>query len=114
MPRQQAFAGLRALRAFERRHLAFVVTFEDRDLILEIGCRQEQGRPVTQNELHDSGIGAPATIERRLLRLKALGVVHQRVQSSDARKRELWLDARIMRLYRRYWREHAQEWHARA
>lgn len=100
-PAQQATAfrvlrRLYELRAFERSHLPFLRTFEERDLLCEIGRRQAEGRPLHLKELPLLGIGSVATMQRRLRRLRRQGAVRQRPRAQDRRTVELVLDPKVL------------------
>ena len=89
------------LRVFEKRHLPFLETVEDLDVVREIGFHQEIGHPLNLKNLFSQDIGSVATIQRRLRRLKALGVVHQRRADHDKRNVELTISPRVRETYRR-------------
>ncbi len=95
------FDKLRSLRAFEREHLALLMTLEDFDLIKEIGYHQEAGVPLTLKLLFLQDIGSVATVQRRLRRLKRLGVVHQRRSEGDRRNVELTISPEICSIYKK-------------
>ena len=71
------FAALRAMRRFQKAQLPFLETLEDLAVLTEIGFHQEQGTPISLKQLFLAEIGAAATVQRRLARLKRLGVVQQ-------------------------------------
>jgi hypothetical protein len=100
--RMKLFDRLKALRAFERTHLPFLKTIEDFDLICEIGFHQERGATITLKELFLADIGAVATIQRRLARLRRLGVVKHLRHDGDGRVVELMLSPDVWAVYRRY------------
>ena len=95
------FHQLRVLREFQRRHLPFLKTVEDLELVREIGIHQFHGKPLTLKLLLLQGIGSAATVQRRLGRLKRLGVVHQARASYDKRVMELTISPRTWRIYER-------------
>jgi DNA-binding MarR family transcriptional regulator len=97
----KVFSTLRALRAYEREHLPFLLTLEDFDVIREIGYHQESGTPLTLKLLFLQNIGSVATIQRRVRRLKRLGVVHQRRSDADRRNVELTVDPEVLNAYKR-------------
>ncbi len=109
MNEEQPFRTLLALRALERRHLPFVKSIHDLDLILEIAVHEQRGKPLTLFPLSISGIASPATIYRRLSRLKALGVIRVSASAKDGRCREVRLDPSIRELYESWWRTLAEE-----
>lgn len=96
------FDTLRALREFEKEHFPFVRTLEDHDILREIGFHQEAERPLTLKQLFLAGIGSVATVQRRLARLKALGVVQQRRVQHDRRAYELLLSPKVLKAYAQY------------
>jgi len=97
----KTFEKLKRLSAFRREYLPFLRTLEDQDLVREIGYHQETGSPVTMKVLLLAGIASTATVQRRLARLRQLGVVLQSRASHDARVVELTLSAKTLALYRR-------------
>ncbi len=96
------FEELRALRAFGKRHLDFFSTAEDHHLIGEIGYQQAKGKPLTLKQLFLLGIGSIATVQRRLRRLKELGLVQHRRSASDRRAVELTLTPKCARTFAKY------------
>lgn len=98
----EVFAKLRALRDFERRHLPFLQTVQDLDLVVEIGLYELHGRSLTLKQLYLAGIGGVATIERRLARLKRHGVVIYRTSKEDRRHRELTLSRMVRKAFALY------------
>jgi len=89
------------LSAFRREHFPFLKTLEDQDLVREIGYHQEVGSPVTMKALLLAGIASTATVQRRLARLRKLGVVLQNRASHDGRVVKLTLGRRTLSLHRR-------------
>lgn len=98
----RVFAKLRAVADFRRRNLPEIRTAQDEDLVREIGYHQVLGAPLTLKQLMLLGIGSSATTERRLRRLKRLGVVRGRRSPVDGRVVELTLSASCMRAYSRF------------
>jgi DNA-binding MarR family transcriptional regulator len=98
----QVFAQLRALAEFPRRNLAFLETLEDHDLVSAIGHYQVLGVPITLKQLLMQGIGSVATVQRRLQRLKRLGVIVQRRSETDRRAVELTLSPACMKAFAKY------------
>ena len=97
----KVFSTLRARRVYEREHLPFLLTLEDFDVIHEIGYHQESGRPLTLKLLFLQNIGSIATIQRRVRRLKHLGVVQQRRSDGDKRNVELTISPDVVAIYKR-------------
>jgi hypothetical protein len=97
----KTFKALRELYDFRRRHLRYLRTLEDVDVVREIGLHQAAGQPLTLKTLFLQGIGSPATIQRRLGRLKRLGVVHQTRAKYDKRNLELTVSPQVWKLYER-------------
>ena len=98
----RVFERLRALRIFEKQQLGFLRTIEDHNLVREIGYHQAEGKPLTLKQLFLLDVGSVATVQRRLRRLKELGVVHQHRSTSDGRAVELTLSAKCLKLFERY------------
>src|ERR1700682_2036232 len=96
------FQKLRALRAFEKQHLDFFSTVEDHHLIGEIGYHQAKGKPIALKQLFLLDIGSIATVQRRLRRLKNLGLVQHRRAGSDRRTVEVTLSPKFLRIFAKY------------
>lgn len=97
----KVFHVLRALTDFRKRHMPFVKSLEDQDLLRVIGYHQQAGDPITLKVLFLQGISSVATIQRRLRRLKRLGVVHETRADYDKRLVKLTLSATTIRDYSR-------------
>jgi hypothetical protein len=100
--KMHVFEYLQQLRTFERKHLPFVRTMEDLNMLYLIGLHQERGMPMTLKHMLSFGIGSAATLERRLARMKRLGVVTQSRSESDRRNVELKLGPKTWRIFQRY------------
>ena len=100
--KMHVFEYLQQLRAFERRHLPFIRTMEDLNILYLIGLHQERATPLTLKQILSFGIGSAATLERRLARLKRLGVVVQARSQIDRRNVELKLSPKTSRVFQRY------------
>lgn len=98
----RVFERLRALRIFEKQHLGFLSTIEDHNLVTEIGYHQAEGKPLTLKRLFLLDVGSVATVQRRLRRLKQLGIVHQRRAEYDGRAVELTLTPKCIKLFEKY------------
>lgn len=96
------FEYLHQLRNFERRYLPFVRTMEDMNMIYLIGLHQERGVALTLKHMLSFDIGSAATLERRLARMKRLGVVVQARSELDRRNVELKLSPKTSRIFQRY------------
>jgi DNA-binding MarR family transcriptional regulator len=96
------FTRLRALRMFEKRHLNFLRTIEDFDLIREIGYHQERGEPLTMKTLHLLGVASVPTIQRRLRQLRQAGAIQQMRSKRDGRALELRITPKVQRVFARY------------
>ena len=96
------FERLRALRTFEKQHLDFLSSVEDHHLIVEIGYHQARGKPLTLKQLFLLDVGSIATVQRRLRRLKQLGLLQQRRAASDRRAVELTLTPKCVRIFAKY------------
>ena len=94
--RQRAGNLLCGIREFERRHLDFLETFLDRDLVCAIAVRQSAGAPLTMKQAVLLGLGSVPTVQRRLRRLRRLGVVRQDRSRADRRVIELRLTPRAL------------------
>lgn len=106
----RTFEALKATSDFRRTQLPFVRTLEDLELVREIGYHQAGGRPTTLQLLYLKNYGTLATIQRRLNRLKRLGVVDYTKSVSDKRVVHLTLSSdvwerhvRLGKLMRKIW-----------
>jgi DNA-binding MarR family transcriptional regulator len=79
------FAGLRRMRELERRHLPFVRSLAEFDLIIEVGYHEERGTPLTQKQLLALGICARTTLRRKLNGLIEQGVLARTRHDGDGR-----------------------------
>ncbi len=98
----RVFDRLKTARAYERRHLAFLRTPEDHDLVCEIGYCQAKGEPITVKQIFLLGLGSVATVQRRLGRLRRLGVIHQRRCPRDRRSVEVTLSPKAVKVLAQY------------
>lgn len=94
----KTFRALTAASELRRHHFPFVQTLDDLDLVREIGLHQAMGHPVTLKVLFLKTNGSVATIQRRLARLKRLGVVAQSKAGHDKRVRTLTLSPDIWKV----------------
>ena len=105
------FRILKDIGEFRRRNMPYIQTLEDLELLREIGLHQQHGRPITLKVLFQQGISSVATIQRRLGRLKRLGVVQQTRAGHDGRILELTLNPKTLAGYRKI--EQMMRGHAR-
>jgi hypothetical protein len=96
------FETLKAVRAFEREQLAFVETLVDFDLLVAIGYHQETGKPLTLKRLFSLNLCSVATCQRRLARLRKLGVIQQQQCKNDKRAYQLLLSPALLRTFEGY------------
>ena len=100
--KMKPFAALRAMRRFQKAQLPFLETLEDLAVVTEIGFHQEQGAPISLKQLFLAKIGSAATVQRRLARLKKLGVVQQLRRDDDRRMAHLTINPALSPVVRRY------------
>jgi hypothetical protein len=91
------FESLKALREFERGELAFLKTLEDCDLVCEVGLHQARGQPLTVKQIFLLRLGSVPTVQRRLARLRRLGVIEQRRSQKDRRSMEVTLAPKALK-----------------
>ena len=106
----KTFQALKELHEFRRQHLPFLKTVEDVELVREIGLHQVRGRPLTLKTLFLQGIGSVATVQRRLTRLKRLGVIQQSRAIHDKRILHLAIAPDVWAIYRRMGRLMRKAW----
>jgi hypothetical protein len=58
------FTGLRKIRELERLQLPFIKSIVDFDIIIEIGCAEEEGEPLTLKRLLLLNISSRTTVRR--------------------------------------------------
>jgi DNA-binding MarR family transcriptional regulator len=92
---------MRSLAELRSRHLPFLESLEDYDLVQEIAHHQAAGVAVTLKQLLLAGIGSAATVQRRLGRLKRLGVVRHKPSRDDRRSVVLSLSPACMKAFRK-------------
>jgi len=97
----RVFAKLRDLAERRSRYLPELRTTEDRELAREIGYHQALGAPLTLKQVMRLGVGSSATAQRRLARLKRLGLVRGQRSPADQRVVELTLSPACMRAFLR-------------
>jgi|SRR6266581_2881975 len=94
------FARLKKLREFQKTRLPHLRSIEDFDIIYEIGASQENGGGrMTSKRLALLGIAPPATLQRRLSRLVALGVIEKQPACEDGRIVELSVSRKTAEAY---------------
>jgi hypothetical protein len=87
------YEKLKALRVIQRKLLPAIRTATDLDIVLEVGCAQASNRTLGTTELFSTHLGAPATISRRLERLKRLRVIEHHAAANDKRRKYFLLSA---------------------
>jgi len=106
----KVFQALKASGDYRRRHMPFLKTLEDQDLIREIGYSQAAGHPLSLKQLFLHGIGSVATVQRRLARLRRLGIVEQVRADHDKRLLKLRLTPSALKTYNRWGRLMRASW----
>src|SRR6202158_1844125 len=96
------FTGLKKIREFERKHLPFLKSIVDFDIIIEIGYAEEQGQPLTLKQLLLLNISSRTTLRRKLARLIEQGIVRRRKQANDNRASFLTISASSVKLLGKY------------
>ena len=109
----KVFQALKASGEYRRRHLPFLETLTDQDLIREIGYSQLAEHPLSLKQLFSHGIGSVATVQRRLARLKRLGIVEQSRSDHDRRVTKLTLSPVALKLYHRWGQGMRKSWNGR-
>src|SRR5579863_5308881 len=96
------FAGLKKKREFERKHLPFISSLVDYDILIEIGYAQERNQVLTVKQLFLLKIAPDATVRRRLARLTAQGAVSRTKNVNDYRSDCLALSSSSLKVFDRY------------
>ncbi|HTV79922.1 MAG TPA: hypothetical protein VMF03_16840 [Steroidobacteraceae bacterium] len=96
------FAELRELRQLEKKHLPFVRSFADFDLIVEVGYHEERGTPLTYKHLLSLIACGRSTLNRRLSSLIAEGVILRTRSELDGRAIHLGVSKSAMQRFHRY------------
>ncbi|OFW25853.1 MAG: hypothetical protein A3H97_10315 [Acidobacteria bacterium RIFCSPLOWO2_02_FULL_65_29] len=68
----------------------------------EIGYYEDTGVPLSLKRLFQHGIGSVATVQRRLKRLKDLGLIRNQRSRTDRRSIELSVSPKLRRIYEQY------------
>jgi DNA-binding MarR family transcriptional regulator len=79
------FAGLRMMRYMEAKHLPFVRSLVDFDIVIEIGYHEERGRPLSVKQLLARGIRSRTTVRRKLRSLIDQEIVFRITHAGDGR-----------------------------
>lgn len=90
------------MREFERQHLRFLENAVDRELVCEIGRHQKEGRPLAVKQVFLRGVASIATVQRRLRRLRQLGVIEESRNRKDRRLLQLKLSSALLRALLKY------------
>lgn len=79
------FTLLKRLNELENIAVPFVWTKVDRDVLISIGAAQEEGSPLGLKQLTLLGIGATATLRRRINHLQENGYIEKITHKHDGR-----------------------------
>ena len=81
----QIFALLKTIRDYHRHSFPFLRNRLDFELLIFIGFRQAQGRPMNLTEILATSLSSVSTVVRHLGRFEKLGVVNKRKGGDDKR-----------------------------
>ena len=90
------------MRDLERKHLPFVRSMVEFDLIIEIGYHEERGRPLTLKHLLTLGVGTRTTLRRKLDSLVDQGVIVRTRPENDGRAVLLGISKSALQRLERY------------
>src|SRR5450631_4938187 len=96
------FTGLKKIREFERRHLPFLRSVVDFDIVVEIGYAEEQGQPLTLKQLLLLNICSRTTVRRKLATLIEQGIIIRRKHANDYRASLLIISPSSVKLLGKY------------
>lgn len=96
------FTGLKKIREFERRHLPFLRSIIDLDIVIEIGYAEEQGQPLTLKQLLLLNICSRTTLRRKLATLIEQGIIIRRKHPDDHRAGLLMIAPSGVKLLSKY------------
>lgn len=96
------FHKLGRLAAFERQHMRFIRSNEDRYILIAIGRANETGVPIGLKQLVIASGVATSTLIRRIKRMVATGVITWERQGNDGRMISYRLTASTQRSFERY------------
>ena len=96
------FTGLKKIREFERRHLPFLRSIIDLDIVIEIGYAEEQGQPLTLKQLLLLNICSRSTVRRKLATLIEQGIIIRRKHTNDHRSILLIISPSSIKLLGKY------------
>lgn len=91
------FNLLKRLNDLEKVAVPFVWTKEDRDILIAVGAAQEDGQALGLKQLTLLGVGATATLRRRIAHLIDSGYIEKVVHRNDRRVVVYVVSAPIMR-----------------
>ncbi len=101
----QFYAQLWHARQFTRSHMPFIESLEDWDIILLIGLYQERGAMICLKDIYSYSLGSAPTIERRISRMKNLGVILDATDNKDRRRVWLRLSPKMIATFRKFGRQ---------
>ncbi len=96
------FHKLGRLAAYERQHMRFIQTSEDRNILIAIGRANETEKPIGLKQLMLASGVATSTLIRRVKRLVSTGAITWERQDSDGRMVSYRLTASTWRSFERY------------
>jgi DNA-binding MarR family transcriptional regulator len=96
------FTGLRKIRELERLQLPFIKSIVDFDIIIEIGCAEEEGEPLTLKRLLLLNISSRTTVRRKLAGHIKKGIVIRRKHATDQRAGLLVISPASVKLIGKY------------
>ena len=96
------FTGLKKIREFERRHLPFLRSVIDFDMVIEIGYAEEQGQPLKLKQLLLLNICSRTTLRRKLATLIEQGIIIRRKHANDHRANLLMIAPSGVKLLSKY------------
>lgn len=96
------FTGLKKIRAFERAQLPFIKSIVDFDIIIEIGCAEEEGEPLTPKRLLLLKISSRTTVRRKLATHIEQGIVIRRKHATDQRASTLIIAPSTVKVFSKY------------
>ncbi|MDD5328594.1 MAG: hypothetical protein PHX38_01205 [Sulfuricella sp.] len=96
------YSILHRVCSLQIKRLPMLQTLVDYHIAITIGFHQEAGSPLTLKRLLLLGLSSSATVQRRLNRLIALGVIRKDSNPSDGRMLELKVTPLGNRLFSKY------------
>jgi DNA-binding MarR family transcriptional regulator len=96
------FAHLNYARDYERKNFPFIESLVDRDVLLAIVTAQVSEQMISLSDIMKMKLGSVATVERRISRLKEMGIITSSESKADRRTKYLRVNTKVKNLFIKY------------